>query len=71
MEHQMGGHNKLCGTCEYWLGARQPNFYASHVVLAAESINGKCGCLNGPHARGDRLSNYTACNYYKKWAILK
>lgn len=71
MEYQMGGYQKLCATCEYWIGPRQPNFLYSHVVLPNESVAGKCACYNGPHARADRLSNFTVCNCYKKWAVLK
>lgn len=71
MEYQMAGHSKLCGTCEYWVGSRQPNTFGSAVILDGQSVNGKCFCLNGPHARGDRLSNSTTCNCYKKWAALK
>lgn len=71
MEYQMSGFSNLCGTCEYWVGPRQPNSYASHVILASQSVNGKCMCPNAPWARADKLSNVTACNCYKKWAILK
>ena len=71
MEYPMGGNSKLCGTCDYWLGSRQPNFYGTHVVLASQCVNGKCGCLSGIRARMDTFSNTTACNCYKKWAALK
>ena len=71
MEYQMGGHSKLCGTCEYWMGARQPNTFGSSVILADQSVSGKCWCLNGPHARSERFSNTTTCFSYKKWSVLK
>ena len=71
MEYRMGSSHKLCGICEYWVGQRQPDFLGSGVILPDQSINGKCWCLNGPHARGDRLSNTTTCNFYKKWSVLK
>lgn len=71
MEYQMAGHQKLCATCEYWVGTRQPNFYSTHVVLEAQSCKGKCWCLNGPHARAERYSNFTTCQCYKKWSVLK
>ena len=71
MEYKMGGHSKLCATCEYWIGPRQPNEYRSTVILPEQSIKGKCWCLNGPHARGERYSNSTTCFCYKKWAVLK
>ena len=71
MEYKMGGHSKLCATCEYWIGPRQPNEYGSTVILREQSIKGKCWCLNGPHARGERYSNSTTCFCYKKWAVLK
>lgn len=71
MEYKMNGCQKLCATCEYWAGPRQLDYFAGHVVLPNQSINGKCMCMNGPHARGDRLSNYTTCSCYKKWGVLK
>ena len=71
MEYKMGSCQKLCATCEYWLGPRQPYFYGDLVVLPDQSINGKCGCMNAPFYRGDRLSNSSICNCYKKWAVLK
>ena len=67
----MGSCQKLCATCEYWSGPRQPNWLGSHVVLPDQSVGGKCVCLNGPHARADRLSNMTACYCYEKWKVLK
>ena len=66
----MSEHSKLCATCEYWMGTRQPNTYGSAVVLPEQSVKGKCWCLNGPHARADRYSNSTTCSRYKKWAVL-
>ena len=71
MEYQMGSHQKLCATCEYWMGTRQPNWLGSHVILPDQSIAGKCWCLNGPHARAERYSNHTTCQCYKKWSVLK
>lgn len=71
MEYQMSGYQKLCGTCEFWMGPRQPNFYGSHVVLPDQSVYGKCWCLEGPFKRCDRLSNMSVCQYYKKWSVLK
>ena len=71
MEYQMNGHIKLCATCEYWVGPRQPNFYGNMVVLPQQSIYGKCWCLTGPFKRTDRLSNSSVCNYYQKWSVLK
>lgn len=71
MEYQMSGNSKLCATCEYWVGSRQPNTFGSTVILEDQSIKGKCFCLNGPHARTERLSNSTSCFCYKKWATLK
>ena len=67
----MSGHSKLCGTCEYWVGPRQPNFYSTHVMLPDQSVIGKCYCQNAPWLRADRFSNCTTCAYYKKWQILK
>ena len=26
--YQMHGNQKLCATCDYWIGPRQPNFYS-------------------------------------------
>ena len=71
MEHLMNGHSKLCGTCEYWMGQRQPNFYSTSVIFSEPSVKGKCWCLTGPHARADRYSNFTVCTCYKKWSLLK
>ena len=51
MSYQMAGHSKLCATCNYWLGPRQINWSASHVVLEEQSIKGKCWCQGGPHMR--------------------
>ena len=67
----MGSGQKLCGTCEYWLGQRQPDYFGGSVILPEQSINGKCGCLNCPFARSERLSNTCACSNYKKWSVLK
>ena len=71
MEYPMPGHSILCGTCEFWVGPRQPNFYANAVLLPQQSVVGKCYCLTGPFARADRYSNFTTCQYYKKWSVLK
>ena len=71
MSYQMAGHSKLCATCNYWLGPRQINWCASHVVLEEQSIKGKCWCQGGPHIRADRFSNSCACSRYEKWSVLK
>ena len=71
MEYQMSGCSKLCGTCEFWVGPRQTSSFNTNVLLDGQSVYGKCGCLNGPHARGERLSNMTTCFNYKKWSVLK
>lgn len=71
MSYPMPGHAKLCGTCAYWIGQRQPNFYGNAVMLESQSVKGKCWCLNGPFARADKYSNTTTCSCYKKWEILK
>lgn len=71
MEYQMPGHSKLCGTCDYWVGPRQPNFYSSAVLFPDQGVKGKCWCLTGLHARADRYCNFTTCNCYKKWTVLK
>lgn len=71
MEYKMSSGQKLCGTCEYWVGSRQPDFYGSASVLPEQSTNGKCWCLNSPLARGDRFSNNSGCFCYKKWSALK
>lgn len=71
MEYQMNGISKLCGTCEYWVGPRQPNIYGTFVILENQSVSGKCWCLNCPYARSSKLSNTCSCNYYKKWSVLK
>ena len=71
MEYKMGGHSKLCATCEFWVGPRQPDTFGGMVILPEQSVYGKCWCLNGPHARADRLSNFTTCSCYKKWGMLR
>ena len=71
MEYKMGGHSKLCATCEYWIGPREPNYYGNMVVIENQSAKGRCWCLNGPYPRADRLNNITACSRYQKWAVLR
>ena len=71
MDYPMGGHQKLCGTCAYWLGAREPNFYGTNVMLESQSVKGKCWCMQSPYARTEKYSNTTTCSYYKKWEVLK
>jgi hypothetical protein len=67
----MGSTQKLCGTCCYWVGPREPNFYGSAVMLDNQSVKGKCFCFGGPHMRADRLSNFTTCSRYEKWKVLR
>ena len=62
---------KLCVTCQYWVGARVPNQWCTGVFTETQGIKGKCWCLNGPHARADRLSTFCACSRYEKWSVLK
>lgn len=38
MEYQMSGNSKLCATCEYWVGSRQPNTFGTTVILEDQSI---------------------------------
>ena len=71
MEYSMPGHSRLCGTCEFWVGARHPDFYGTHAILEEQSVKGKCWCLNGPCSRMEKLSNFCGCNRYKKWSVLK
>ena len=71
MSYQMGGTQRLCATCEYWIGPREPNYFGNMVVLADQSVKGKCFCLGGPHARADRFSNTTTCSRYEKWKVLQ
>lgn len=69
--YQMSEGAKLCATCEYWIGPRQPNYIGSHVELEQQSVKGKCFCYGGPHMRSERLSNMCACSRYEKWSVLK
>ena len=71
MSYQMPGHSQLCGTCEFWVGEREPNFYGSAVVLPDQSTRGKCFCLSGPHQRADRYSNNSTCGCYRKWLLIQ
>ena len=71
MDYPMAGHTKLCGTCEFWVGPRQPNFYGNTVMLPAQNTKGNCWCLTCPYARMEKYSNTTTCMYYKKWSVLK
>ena len=71
VEYQINGQNKLCATCEYWIGPRQPSFYGNAVILESQAVKGKCWCLNGPHPRADRYSNFSFCFCYKKWSALR
>ena len=72
MSYQMSGTQRLCATCCYWVGPREPNFYGRAAVLDEQSVKGKCFCLNGgPHARAERYSNSCACSCYKKWCVLR
>ena len=71
MEYSMSGFSKLCATCEFWVGPRQPDTYGMAVILPAQSVPGKCWCLNGPHARATAQSNQTTCGCYQKWAVLR
>lgn len=71
MEYPMSGNLKLCSTCEYWAGARQINYYGTHVMLEDQSVKGKCCCFNSPYARGERYSNNSACFNYERWKVLK
>lgn len=71
MSYQMGGAQRLCATCEYWIGRREPNYFGNMVVLDSQSERGKCFCLNGPHVRAERLSNSSVCSRYEKWKVLQ
>ena len=71
MSYQMSGFSKLCGTCCYWVGEREPNYYASAAELPSQSTKGKCYCPNGPFLKGERYSNTCACGNYKKWCVLR
>ena len=70
MPYQMLGQLKLCATCNFWVGPRQPDYYGRAVVLESQIVKGKCWCLNGPYARVDKYSNNTTCPRYEKWAML-
>lgn len=71
MSYQMSGTQKLCATCVYWIGQREPNFYGNAVILENQSVKGKCWCLSGPFARAERSSNMGACSKYEKWPVLR
>ena len=71
MSYQMGSSQKLCATCGYWIGQREPNFYGSMVVLESQSVRGKCWCLGGPFARAEKFSNTCACSRYERWIVLR
>ena len=71
MDYRMNGNSKLCGTCEFWTGPRQPDTFGATIILADQHTSGKCWCLNGPHARGERFSNNTTCFCYEKWKVLR
>jgi hypothetical protein len=71
MSYQMNGQLKLCATCEYWMGPREPNFYGNNIILPDQSVKGKCWCLTGPFKRVDRYSNMSVCYCYERWSVLK
>ena len=67
----MPGTQRLCATCEYWIGTREPNYFGDRVILDNQSSKGKCWYLNGPFPRSDRPSNMCACSCYEKWKVLR
>ena len=67
----MPSGSKLCATCNYWVGPREPDYFASGVELPDQCTKGKCWCLNGPFPRSERFSNNGCCSRYEKWAILR
>ena len=71
MSYQMSGNMQLCGTCEYWVGAREPSYFGNAVLLDNQSVKGKCFCLNGPFSRAERFSNSSTCGYYRKWLLIQ
>lgn len=61
---------KICGTCEFWNGDRNPTFDKNGKPKV--QINSKIGECENPNSRFhmDDRENDRNCKYYSKWTEL-
>lgn len=61
---------KNCATCDYWLGARDIDYFATTVKVESNTEKGRCMCPSGGFRNVQRPANMSCANY-KKWDIFK
>ena len=62
---------RYCGTCEYWQGAREIQYYGTRVGFEDVYVSAKCTVPQTGFQMGPNGTNHPACQYYKKWGALK
>jgi len=57
---------KCCSTCEFWLGAREPDSFRSSVQVSS-GTKGKCM----GQWKGSTKDESSSCSSWEKWGVLK
>ena len=68
MSQIWGKTNKICATCEYWLGKRELISGNSQVKVGSAIDKGKC--INGGFKGVDKQGG-SSCGDFKKWSLVK
>lgn len=61
----IGSNTRVCCTCDYWVGDRQPKMGGFSVV---RNPDGKCYLIN---PEGIPKKSMYSCGQWKKWGALK
>ncbi len=70
MIQNIGGFQRVCATCEFWSGMRNPDFMQMNVVVDVLNSAGVCMRNGCPFFRS-RTQPFNSCNYWEKWGVLR
>lgn len=68
MERTKSSSARVCVTCSFWCGSRQPSWDRQYVEY--DSSNDRGECAGGGWDRYDKSANYS-CPQWKKWGALR
>ena len=68
MSSTKSSSNRVCVTCAFWCGARQPSTYRDRVEYDSSDDRGECA--GGGYNRYEKSAGFS-CADWEKWGALR
>ena len=67
MDNTYSKNQKVCGTCDFWMGQRTLDSTKAHVKIVSSTFG---DCLEGGRKQTHKMNN-AQCSKWQKWGPLK